>query len=124
MLRPFRRFAALLAIAALAFAQLAVSAYACPKGIEAQAVQADASTTHDSDCSEGATANLCDSHCAYGAASVSTHHADSAPAPDLVLMPVRPAVPAVLPAGAEVGTKYLRAPATPPPPARPTPLRI
>jgi hypothetical protein len=69
MTRLFRRVAACFAIAALAFAQLAVSAYACPASAAGQTVGASASTTSD-DCEGIANRNLCEQHCEYGASSV------------------------------------------------------
>ena len=63
-----RRIAAIAAIAALAFAQLAVSAYACALDTpqHAAAVTEDGSAG----CDEMANANLCERHCDYGSSSV------------------------------------------------------
>ncbi len=70
-IRRFRSVAALAAIASLLFAQLAVSAYACPR-VQA----AKPATMHagggDAGCDEMDTANpaLCHGHCQYGNQSV------------------------------------------------------
>ena len=66
MNRSLRRFVALFAAAVLAFAQLAVSAYACPAGRSGQDSPVAASETRAlSDCEEGECAQpaLCHSHC-------------------------------------------------------------
>ena len=65
MNRFARRLAAVIAIAALAFAQLAVSAFACP------AIAPAPDMAVMSDCEKPlATPNLCERHCDYGASSV------------------------------------------------------
>jgi hypothetical protein len=69
MTRLIRRIAACFAIAALAFAQVAVSAYACPAGVAEPTVSAGATMTAD-DCEGSANRNLCEQHCDYGASSV------------------------------------------------------
>ena len=86
MTRLVRRIAACLAIAALAFAQLAISAYACPSGMEARA-QAVGDLV-SGDCEELANPNLCEQHCDYGSSSVHTPSAPS-PAADLAPLPWR-----------------------------------
>jgi hypothetical protein len=67
MNRRTRIFAAFLAIAALAFSQLAVSAFACPNDV-APAMAADEMPAGH--CEHGGNPNLCERHCDYGAASV------------------------------------------------------
>jgi hypothetical protein len=70
MTRLFRRIAALAAIAALAFAQLAVSAYACPPGMPGGGM--DMTPAMADECAELPTPNLCQGHCEYGASSIQT----------------------------------------------------
>ena len=65
MTRLVRRVAALIALAALAFAQLATSAYACPSGMP-EPVVAEA----PEGCGSLLNPNLCERHCDYGASSV------------------------------------------------------
>jgi hypothetical protein len=66
----FRRIAAVSAIAALLFAQLAVAAFACPlEAGTAPVVQASAPQTDDG-CDGMPTPNLCERHCDYGSSSV------------------------------------------------------
>src|SRR4051812_21686088 len=78
-----RRLAAFIAMFALAFAQLAVSAFACPLG----APQAAAMAMTDGETCDGmSTPNLCDRHCDYGAANV--NHAAPDPAPDVLALPL------------------------------------
>ena len=81
MARPTRSAAALLAMFALLFAQLAVSAFACPLDAPAAAMSMDADH-----CERMATPNLCDRHCDYGAANVS--HATPDLAPDVLALPL------------------------------------
>ena len=90
MSHSLRRFASLFFAAALAFAQLAISAYACPMGA---ASSAPVSTVEESvpACPEVANANLCAGHCEYGAASVDTL---STPLPAVDLAPTAWRVPA------------------------------
>ena len=76
MNRRTRIVAAFLAIAALAFSQLAVSAFACPNHV-APVMSADEMPAGH--CEQDAHPNLCERHCDYGAASVG--HA----APDMTL---------------------------------------
>jgi hypothetical protein len=121
MNRSFRRLAACLSMAAFAFAQLAISAYACPKGAEPQA-PVEAVAEHESACPELDNSNLCERHCDYGSATVATH-ADSVAPPDLALLPWRLAP--VLQESVRV--RPLAGPLgsiAPPPRAAPTPLRI
>jgi hypothetical protein len=68
MSRFVRRFAALAAIATLTFAQLAVSAFACPN--DAPMGHASSVASHDEGCGGEMNPNLCDSHCGYGSSSV------------------------------------------------------
>ena len=86
MTRLVRRITALLAIAALAFTQLAVSAYACPKDMPAGAHHA--AVVSADDCDMPATANLCERHCDYSASSVQSSPAPVL-APELVALPWR-----------------------------------
>src|SRR5258706_14864183 len=87
MTRFSRRIAACLAAAALGFAQLAVSAYACPS----QDRDAPAVTKHqtaEEHCAKTATRNLCEHHCDFGSSSLqSASHAVTAP--DLAALPWR-----------------------------------
>ncbi len=78
MTRLSRRIAACLAAAALAFAQLAVSAYACPSRHHDEATPPhDVASEH---CAKVATTNLCERHCDYGASSLqSAPHAAIVP---------------------------------------------
>jgi len=83
MIRSLRRCVSLLAAAAFAFAQLAVSAHACPLISPAPAALADAMSP---DCPEANNANLCAEHCAYGSVSTDSHGiafpiVDAAPLP-------------------------------------------
>jgi len=86
MTRLARRLAACLAIATLAFAQLVVSAYACPsRHHDEAAVSHDAASEH---CAKVATTNLCERHCDYGNSSLQSS-APAAAAPDLAPLPWR-----------------------------------
>ena len=68
MKRLVRRITACFAIAALAFAQMAVSAYACPMPMtEAQTLASESSADP---CEMSGNSNLCERHCDYGASSV------------------------------------------------------
>src|SRR5258707_1312025 len=75
MTRLVRRIAAFLAVAALAFAQLATSAHACLSGMEGRAHVAGDSAAGD--CAKVANPNLCERHCDNGSSSVSTSSAAS-----------------------------------------------
>jgi hypothetical protein len=81
MTRLIRRIASAIAIFALAFAQLAVSAYACPMDMPAGAHQT--AETGESGCDMPGTPNLCERHCDYGASSV-----QASPAPAIAPAPV------------------------------------
>jgi hypothetical protein len=88
MKRLVRRITACFAIAALAFAQLAVSAYACPMPMtEAQTLASESSADA---CEMSGNSNLCERHCDYGASSVQSSPA-AAIAPELVPVPWRAA---------------------------------
>src|SRR5690349_14323515 len=91
-----RRLTAFVAILALAFAQLAVSAFACPLERSPHAAMA----AMDGDPCDGmATPNLCDRHCDYGAANV--NHASPDLAPDVLALPLPwRAAPVPVPAAA------------------------
>jgi hypothetical protein len=66
MRRRHRVLTALLAIAALVFAQLAAAAYACPM---LSSPVATAMAEMPCDLEQVGNANLCDNHCKYGSAS-------------------------------------------------------
>jgi hypothetical protein len=86
MKRLIRRFAAFVTVAALVFAQLAVSAFACPDDASQRAHALVNSTSGD--CEKLSNPNLCEQHCDYGSSSVHTLSAAS-PAPDLAPLPWR-----------------------------------
>jgi hypothetical protein len=86
MSRIFRRICAYLAIAALTFAQLAISAYACPMNIAESASYA--SDSSGDDCEMSGSSNLCERHCDYGASSVQASPVPAI-APQVVLSPLR-----------------------------------
>jgi hypothetical protein len=77
-----RRLTAAIAIVALLFSQLAVSAFACPMDAPPAAMMAMA----PDHCEGMATPNLCDRHCDYGAANVS--HATPDLAPEVLALPL------------------------------------
>jgi hypothetical protein len=84
--RTFRRLAALLAIATLAFSQLAASAHACA-GEMAMAAALEAPMPCGESMPEG---NLCERHCDYGATASDSHGVSSAiSAAPAVLLPWR-----------------------------------
>src|SRR5690349_20780381 len=86
MNRLVRRLEALFALAAFVFAQMAVSAYACARNDPA-AAQAMVAMADMEGCDQSVNANLCDSHCAYGATNVQ-QSADAALPPFVaVLLP-------------------------------------
>src|ERR1700680_2681893 len=87
MTRLVRRISACFAIAALAFAQLAISAYACPMNAEGAI---HASNSPADDCEMSGAPNLCERHCDYGASSVQSSPAP-AMAPQFVALPWRSA---------------------------------
>jgi hypothetical protein len=90
-----RRLSAVIAIVALLFAQLAVSAFACP--MDASAPAAMSMPMDGGPCDGATTPNLCDRHCDYGAANV--NHATPDIAPDVLALPLPwRAAPASLPA--------------------------
>ena len=92
MTRLIRRVAACFAIVTLAFAQLVVSAYACP--IAMAQGETFASESSADPCEMGGSPNLCERHCDYGASSVQSSPAPAI-APELVPVPwrVAPFVP-------------------------------
>jgi hypothetical protein len=121
MSRTLRRIAALLALAALGFAQLAVSAYACPRDTPGQArsvVEAQPEF-----CPDRSMPNLCESHCDYGSSTVSTH-SNPPPAPDLALLVWGGAVVASEGSLLRTPIRHLARLAAPPSSPRLTPLRI
>jgi hypothetical protein len=122
MTRAARRLSAWLALAAFALSQLAISAFACPKDVEAFALGAPAAS-HGESCPQHRSANLCERHCEYGSTSVATA-GPSPPPPDLALLPWKTAVVPTGIAAALTPERCLAPSAAPPPPNRPTPLRI
>jgi hypothetical protein len=83
MNRLVRRLAAVAAIAALAFAQLAVAAYACT----GERPQMEA--TQSAMPCEMPSSNLCDRHCDYGANATDAQPVPSLPAITLFALPQR-----------------------------------
>ena len=113
MSRTLRRFAALAAIAALAFSQLAVSAFACPH--ESVPAAAQAVPSHEGDgCDSMANPNLCERHCDYGASSVPSV-VQAAPALPVAELPWRFEPPVIVPVS-RVAVERLALAAHPPPP--------
>jgi|CXWL01.1.fsa_nt_gi hypothetical protein len=127
MTRTFRRLAALLAAGTLVFAQLAVSAVACPMESSARAAPAVHGAVPDATaeaCPEAMNPNLCEQHCDYGASSVGSS-ATAVHAPDLAPLPwSTPLVASNIPASQRVASLIARTTAPPAPPPQPTPLRI
>jgi hypothetical protein len=80
-MRRHRAFAAVLAILALLFSQLAVSAFACPR-IEAVVAAVQMPEGH----CEKQQPNVCHEHCEYGAATVNQVSPDLAP--DVLALPL------------------------------------
>ena len=117
MKRRIHPIAALIAIFALVFAQLATAAYACPQLAKAASVE-----RHAPDCDHGANPdpNLCQRHCDDGKVSVETPKTFNPPvmATAFVLPIVVLAIDTSL--RAEKRTRI----ATGPPPTRFTVLRI
>jgi len=105
MARRTRFAAAFLAIFAMLFAQLAVSAFACPLDLQATAPM----SMDGEHCDKVFTPNLCDRHCDYGAASV--NHAAPDVAPDVLALPLpwratfAPAPAAFAPAAIDVASR-------------------
>jgi hypothetical protein len=122
MTRAIRRVAAAVALAAFAFAQIAVSAYACTMAAQPVA-QVQPETHPQGGCPELSTANLCEQHCDYGSAAVGGH-ADTVPAPDLAPLPWGVSSASLADPPSHVPARHLARPATAPPPGRPLPLRI
>jgi hypothetical protein len=122
MSHAIRRLAAILALAAFAFAQLAVSAYACPMTAQ-PAMQDQPAPDAQGGCPEFSSANLCEQHCAYGSASVGSH-ADSVPAPDLAPLPWGVSGARVAEPPSFVPARHRARSTAAPPPERPLPLRI
>jgi hypothetical protein len=83
MNRRTRIIAALVAIATIAFSQLALSAFICSNDVARTAVNDEMPPGH---CDQGANANLCDRHCDYGASNVG-HASLDAPA-DVLALPL------------------------------------
>jgi hypothetical protein len=80
MTHRLRRFVSLAGIAALLFMQIAVSAYACPGGMELSAGAATASQTAAA-CDEagGVPSPLCHSHCDDGGQSLAKSQPPNVP---------------------------------------------
>lgn len=118
MIRSRRPFAALLAIFALAFAQIAVSAHACgldgnPAGEEVAAHHLQCGGMGEVD-EAPANGNICAEHCNYGHASV-----DNSPPPPAAIDVAGPSLRIeLLAAASSVDTRpaWRFAPATAPPP--------
>lgn len=106
---PFRRFAALLAVCSLAFAQLAVSAYACPMIGPAAATE-----VMSPDCPELNNANLCAEHCAYGTVTTDSHGV-AFPVMDAAPLPWRAVASPVSPQARALRDWHLVLPSHPPP---------
>jgi hypothetical protein len=106
-----RPFAAAVAIVALLFSQLAVSAFACPRDNVAQAMEAMDSMP-EGHC-EKQKPNLCGKHCDYGAANVNQASPDLAP--DVLALPL-PWRAEPLPALAIATAPVARTPQSHPPP--------
>lgn len=81
MPRNFRVVAAVVAVFALLFSQLALSAFACPRLADAGPVEMAADH-----CDPAVNVNLCDSHCNYGASNVGYGSPDTAP--DIFALPL------------------------------------
>ena len=106
-----RPFAAAVAIVALLFSQLAVSAFACPRDNVARAMEA-MEAMPEGHC-EKQKPNLCGKHCDYGAANV--NHASPDAAPDVLALPL-PWRAEPLAALAGPAAPVARTPRTHPPP--------
>lgn len=78
MSRLLRRFAAVTAIAALVFSQLAVSAAACPHESGSPTVAQMPAGHSGDDCGQMGNPNLCERHCDYGSSTV-PHAAAASP---------------------------------------------
>ena len=78
-----QRVSAVIAIVALLFSQLLVSAFACPMEAPAPAAMAAMDSEH---CDGIAKPNLCERHCDYGNANV--NHAAPDLAPDILALPL------------------------------------
>ena len=116
MKRRTRHFAALFALLAFTFAQLATAAYACPKMMQPQAAAAMTDCHHGSNPSP----NLCENHCDHGKISVDPLKPLNPPA--IVAVIVRP-LAVVIPLDVPRAPRCARI-ATGPPPTRFTVLRI
>ena len=87
MTRLVRRVAALLATFALVFAQLAVSAYACPVESAPEVAPSGVLGGGHLPCADLQSPNLCDSHCGYGSSAAG--QGASVPLPEFVATPLR-----------------------------------
>jgi len=105
-----RRLAALLAVAALAFSQLAAAAIACP----GESASASRAMSYGADCDGpmGAPSPLCLHHCTDAPQSLDKPHAPSVPSAAVVGFV---AWPALRPASLPLAVPSVPARATPPP---------
>jgi hypothetical protein len=112
MKSPTRRIAALSAIAALLFAQLAVSAFACPLEAGTAAIAQVSAPQSGDGCDGMATPNLCERHCDYGSSSVGYFAAcvPALPAAEIAWRVEPPEAPAVSRARLDRQTLQTRAP--------------
>ena len=116
--RTCRRFAALLALFALAFSQLALSAHTCHRTAHDAGSTPAMAMSVPCENMQGpmdGDANVCEQHCQYGKASVDKQQLPVAIF-DSAAQPLRVAVPA--PSTAQLSAASLRRPvpaATPPP---------
>src|ERR1700682_6377160 len=109
-----RRIPALSPVAPLLFAQLAVSAFACPLEASTPAMAHASAPPSGEGCEEMATPNLCERHCDYGSSSVGHFAACDPPLPATgIEWRVEPAaIPAV--SRASLDRQSLRSRAPPP----------
>jgi len=118
--RTCRRITALLALCALAFSQLALSAHACPRSAHDAGSSAPAMAMsvpcEDMQGPMDGDANVCDQHCQYGHANVDKVEAPAA-AFDSSAQPLRVAAPAPSSEGRTAASLRRPAPAAAPPPA-------
>jgi hypothetical protein len=108
------RIAALSAIAALLFAQLAVSAFACPLDASTAAIAHASAPQSGEGCDGMDTPNLCERHCDYGSSSVGHFAAcdPALPATEIAWRLEPAAIPAV--SRASLDRQNLRTHAPPP----------
>lgn len=114
MTRLIRRIAGLVALAAVLFSQLAVSAYVCPRDLGASQASVAMVGTMDG-CDDVVTANLCDRYCDYGASAAGQASIDGSPGPAIACV-VRALEPPSLPGstGRAVEHRFLLGHSPPP----------